>query len=632
MSRIRLWALLLLVLTAAACSPAAGDRAPEPSHDGAGHDTIFGSSDFSDFSVEGGYAVSEVIPADHPATRAGFLFDLWPDVGNAAIDVEVRGVRADGSKTDWHPASETWREAPHVVARAELGETVTATQIRLPEQQRRLIENLVYAAITPADNDGDDAPEDGIAKQTQGLSSALTGIVEPRSAWGARAARCSSNDPNKYRMAVHHTYTPTSSSGGYAARIRSIQAYHQDTRGWCDIGYHMLVTADGRVWEGRPVDKGGSHVGGNNSGNVGFSWVGCFHPGACDSISSAQVPTQASIEGAGRAMRAVAQMYGISPTTGTVKGHRDHSGASTSCPGDNLAARIPDLRAIASGSDPGPGPDPNPGTTGTVLGVVWDSSVTSSPTSSGNVRIGDATITADGGATTTSRSSDGFWTLDLSPGTHTLTVSAPGYAPATTTVDVQAGLNTWGSVGLTPQTSGGTDTGTAVGVVWDLSTSSSPSGTRIAGATISVAGGPSTTARAGDAYWSLDLAPGIHTLTVSAPGYQSANVTVEIESNNETWGSVGLSPAAPPGRVMGVVWDLSSSSSPASGTRIGGATVSVNGGPSVSARASDAFWTLSLQPGTHTLTVSAPGYQTATQTVQVESNSDTWGSVGLTPN
>jgi len=41
---------------------------------------------------------------------------------------------------------------------------------------------------------------------------------------------------------VHHTATPLPDSVSVVTRLRGIQNYHIDTRGWCDIGYHYLVT------------------------------------------------------------------------------------------------------------------------------------------------------------------------------------------------------------------------------------------------------------------------------------------------------------------------------------------------------------------------------------------------------
>ncbi len=457
MQRIRHWALLLLVLVAAACSPAIGDRSnptPETTTASNDADTVFGAAELAGFQRVGGYALSPVIKTTAPATRGGFLIDLWGDVGNVPIGAEVRGVRADGTNTDWFPAKSTWREAPHVVARAELGEAVNATQFRIPIDQIKLIENVIYAGVTPQEHDpGDSRPSSGVGSTQQGLTSELIGLVQPRSAWGARPAKCSSSDPHKYRMAIHHTFTPPSSSGGYESRIRSIQAFHQDVRGWCDIGYHFLVTEDGRVWEGRPVDTMGAHTHGNNTGNIGLSWVGCFDSKACSGISSSNVPSDAALQAAGQVMHALAQKYGINPSTSNVKGHRDWPGQSTECPGDELEGKIPDLISMAAGQAPAPAPTPT-GDPGRAIGVVWDLSQTSSPSSSGNVRIGGATISVEGGPSTAARDGDALWLLSLAPGSYTITASAPGYATATETVEVKSGADTWASIGLLPDNSG----------------------------------------------------------------------------------------------------------------------------------------------------------------------------------
>jgi len=39
---------------------------------------------------------------------------------------------------------------------------------------------------------------------------------------------------------------------------------HMDVRGWCDIGYHYLVSANGEVWEGRSSLERGVHTANNN--------------------------------------------------------------------------------------------------------------------------------------------------------------------------------------------------------------------------------------------------------------------------------------------------------------------------------------------------------------------------------
>ena len=60
------------------------------------------------------------------------------------------------------------------------------------------------------------------------------------------------------------------------AEMRFIQDFHQNGRGWTDIGYHYCVDDAGRIYEGVPRDFRGTHVGGANTGNIGISMFGNF--------------------------------------------------------------------------------------------------------------------------------------------------------------------------------------------------------------------------------------------------------------------------------------------------------------------------------------------------------------------
>jgi len=45
-------------------------------------------------------------------------------------------------------------------------------------------------------------------------------------------------------------------------------------RGWSDIGYHFLITLDGTVWAGRPIERAGAHCKGQNEKSIGVCYVG----------------------------------------------------------------------------------------------------------------------------------------------------------------------------------------------------------------------------------------------------------------------------------------------------------------------------------------------------------------------
>lgn len=45
-------------------------------------------------------------------------------------------------------------------------------------------------------------------------------------------------------------------------------------RGFIDVGYHYVITRDGRVQEGRPLDRQGAHVSGYNHLSIGVCLIG----------------------------------------------------------------------------------------------------------------------------------------------------------------------------------------------------------------------------------------------------------------------------------------------------------------------------------------------------------------------
>lgn len=132
----------------------------------------------------------------------------------------------------------------------------------------------------------------------------------------------------------------------------------KDPEPFSDIGYHYLVDRD-RYIDGRDVYRGrqaqrdgslslGAHTAGHNEGNIGIAVLG-------DYTHQAFTPRQLKVLEDLAAW--LCYTYGL--PSEAIKGHRDLS--STTCPGDNLYQRLPDLRegvrrrlAAAAGEDPGP--------------------------------------------------------------------------------------------------------------------------------------------------------------------------------------------------------------------------------------------------------------------------------------
>jgi hypothetical protein len=83
------------------------------------------------------------------------------------------------------------------------------------------------------------------------------------------------------RVTMHHTADPRACGSTFADvadRIKSYQNTHQQANRWADIGYHFVVDAQGRIWQGRELSWKGAHAGNKdaNENNVGIALIGNF--------------------------------------------------------------------------------------------------------------------------------------------------------------------------------------------------------------------------------------------------------------------------------------------------------------------------------------------------------------------
>lgn len=166
-------------------------------------------------------------------------------------------------------------------------------------------------------------------------------IIE-RSGWGARPPQRLLGKHTPNRFAIHHAVSPNDLNVSGAERIRGFQDYHMDGHGWPDIGYHFLIDRDGKIYRGAAEDRIGTHVGGQNTGNLGINLLGQYQPPSALGIPAAE-PTDAALKSAGHLIRYLADKYNIDVKRSVVQGHRENPGQSTSCPGDLLLAKIPKI-------------------------------------------------------------------------------------------------------------------------------------------------------------------------------------------------------------------------------------------------------------------------------------------------
>jgi N-acetylmuramoyl-L-alanine amidase/FG-GAP-like repeat len=202
--------------------------------------------------------------------------------------------------------------------------------------------------VDPGTSAADASPGDVVPGSASAAAARPT--IYTRKDWGAdESLRKGTPQYGQVQVGiVHHTagsnsYTPEQ----VPAIIRGIYDFHVNGRGWSDVGYQFFVDRFGRIWEGRAggVDKAvlGAQAGGYNSGSFGASVMGDF--------TSAAVPS-AVTTALTKLFAWKFTLHGI-PATGRVSvndkvfdrisGHRDAN--QTSCPGANLYAKLPGLRA-----------------------------------------------------------------------------------------------------------------------------------------------------------------------------------------------------------------------------------------------------------------------------------------------
>ena len=100
--------------------------------------------------------------------------------------------------------------------------------------------------------------------------------------------------------------------------------------GLADIGYHYGITENGDVYQLRPINVRGAHVGGANTGTVGVVLAGNFRE---ETVSSVQL----------NALRNVVGFLKTSyPSITHLAGHRDFDTSNT-CPGDHLLELLPSI-------------------------------------------------------------------------------------------------------------------------------------------------------------------------------------------------------------------------------------------------------------------------------------------------
>jgi hypothetical protein len=286
--------------------------------------------------------------------QLGFMFDADHDVL-----LEATGFTLAGERLGPMPVDVTWSEGALHAGRLLFGQPVAqveisgalgldALRVELLEETRANPELPTAAQLPFVEESPRVLVGDDLGQVSQGAT--LPSFVVTRSAWGARNPSAVCGDAHTPSMiTIHHTVTPTAESD-VPARMRQTQAYHIDSNGWCDIGYHFLIGQDGRVYQGRSSEeRTGAHAGGANFNNVGVSYLGTY---------TTDVPNDSMFTAGAQIVRWLSDTFGITLNRQNVKGHREVGTTSTECPGNALYPRIQRIIDEALGGGTTPDPDP----------------------------------------------------------------------------------------------------------------------------------------------------------------------------------------------------------------------------------------------------------------------------------
>jgi hypothetical protein len=151
-------------------------------------------------------------------------------------------------------------------------------------------------------------------------------------------------------LVIHHSAGNTT-SGDYAAVVRSYWDFHVNTRGWDDIGYNWLIDGNGVIYKGRAWKSDmeenvlGAHNSSKNSGTSGICCIGDY--------TGSSVPVAALWNSLYKELAFLCFRFSLDPigvkyhasigrSNDIIDGHKD-SGGGTECPA-NIANYYPIIR------------------------------------------------------------------------------------------------------------------------------------------------------------------------------------------------------------------------------------------------------------------------------------------------
>ncbi len=319
-----------------------GSLAPFPSTEDAGASEVAGMQDVLDTTLVGDRVVGTE-PATDEFTMIGVAFDEAP-----TEPVLVRVRQTDGTWSEWNELEYSGDDGPDR-GTSERTARITTEPLWVGDAEGY--------QLSVADGEESGAEVALVRERATRVVTESTPIAEaagspapfpiqPRSAWNVRSTSTSTTSALKMAVVHHTASTNAYSSGQVPSILRSMQAYHMDTKGWSDIAYNFLVDRFGTIWEGRGGGMGnaviGAHAMGFNTGSVGVSVIGNFVGAGAPSVA---------LEAVARVVGWRLEAYGVNPLAAS----NFTSGGSTSIPAGQVVYRshVVGHQEVGSTSCPG---------------------------------------------------------------------------------------------------------------------------------------------------------------------------------------------------------------------------------------------------------------------------------------
>lgn len=172
--------------------------------------------------------------------------------------------------------------------------------------------------------------------------------IVSRADWGANPPVAAMKSHTPSRITIHHTAVLQKPDRSLADKLQALQKFSQNegTLGngkaklaWPDVPYHFYIDCHGGVAEGRDVNAvGDTNTEYDPTGHALVVLEGNFEE---------EPVTDAQWRALVQTVSWLARRYDVAPAA--VQGHQDY--AQTLCPGKNLEAQLPRLRASLAGQE-----------------------------------------------------------------------------------------------------------------------------------------------------------------------------------------------------------------------------------------------------------------------------------------